>query len=204
MNPLFKLTYGLHILSVAHENESNGCVINTAIQVTAEPAMLSVTVSKNNHTTKQIQEKQSFTVCPLLEQASMNTIALFGFESGKNVNKFEKIPCQYDLFSNPYLTKEVAARFSCKVVKEIDLGTHMMFIGELTESETLNETDAVMTYDYYQTVKKGTTPKNAPSYKKETAQAGYKCKICGYVTDTLPADFICPICKKPAEFFEKL
>ena len=100
----------------------------------------------------------------------------------------------------------LAARFSCKVVKQLDLDTHVMFIGEVQEAEMLSEDD-VMTYAYYQQVKKGTTPKNAPSYKgEETQKKGYRCSICGYVleSDTLPPVFICPICKQGADKFVKL
>lgn len=104
-----------------------------------------------------------------------------------------------------YVTDCAAARYSCKVVKSLDLGTHVMFIGEVLDAEVLNE-DEVMTYSYYHKVKKGTTPKNAPSYKEETKKKGFRCEVCGYIleADEIPDDFICPICGVGKDRFKKI
>ncbi|MFQ7399643.1 MAG: rubredoxin-like domain-containing protein, partial [Neglectibacter sp.] len=103
----------------------------------------------------------------------------------------------------PYLTEQTVARYSCRVVGKLDAGTHMVFLGEVQEAQVLEEEDA-MTYAYYHLVKKGLTPPKASSYRPEPAVKGYRCKICGYVleSDTLPEDFICPICKRGSEAFE--
>jgi flavin reductase (DIM6/NTAB) family NADH-FMN oxidoreductase RutF len=163
MSALFKLTYGLYILSVGEGDKLNGCVINTASQVTATPVYISIAVSKNNYTCDMIIRKKSFTICPLLQDVSNNLIANFGFSSGVDRNKFEKQNYKLDSQGNPYLVDNVACYLSCKLVNQLDLGTHIMFIGELTESEVFLE-DQVLTYEYYQKFKKGKTSKNAPSY----------------------------------------
>ena len=206
LKAFYKLSYGLYIVSSCDQDRQSGCIVNTLTQVTAEPVQLAVTVNKDNFTKELVEKSGFFTGVDLTESADMDLIGTFGFRSGKTENKFEKFPVKQDLNGVFYVTQDVAARFSCKVVKQLDLDTHVMFIGEVQEAETLSEDD-VMTYAYYQQVKKGTTPKNAPSYKgEETQKKGYRCSICGYVleSDTLPPDFICPICKQGADKFVKL
>ncbi|MDF2567658.1 MAG: flavin reductase [Oscillospiraceae bacterium] len=201
----FKLSYGLYIVSGSFEEKQSGCIANTLIQVTAMPEKLSVTLSKENFTTKLIEESKHFNATVITQNASMNTIAKFGFRSGKNVDKFEGFEVKTDDFGTKYVVKEMASMFSCKVISTHDVGTHITFIGEVEQAEILSD-EPVMTYDYYYQVKKGKTPKNAPSYKEEKAKKGYKCSICGYVHEeaTLPDDFVCPVCKKGREVFQKV
>jgi flavin reductase (DIM6/NTAB) family NADH-FMN oxidoreductase RutF len=163
MSALFKLTYGLYVLSVEDNAKLNGCIINTVNQVTATPEYIAVAVSKNNFTCDMILNKKSFTICPLLENVSGNTIASFGFSSGSNRNKYEKQNYKLDSLGNPYLVDDVACYLTCKLVNQLDLGTHIMFIGEHIESEVFSD-EPVLTYEYYRKNKKGKTPKNAPSY----------------------------------------
>lgn len=204
----FKLSYGLYIVSSKAGEKAGGCIVNTLAQVTAVPEKLAVTVSKSNFTTELIQKSSRFTGTVLTEATDMNTIAAFGFRSGKEIDKFEGFATQTDASGIPYLADTMAAVYSCKVTGQLDLGTHIMFIGEVTEAKLLSDAP-VMTYDYYHRVKKGTTPKNAPSYKKAvetTGKKAFRCKVCGYVVEaeSLPDDFVCPICHQGRDAFEEI
>lgn len=202
----YKLTYGLYIISSKTAGgKDSACVANTLAQVTSSPERLSITLNKNSFTAKAIESSQVFCGTVLLQDVPMNTIAGFGFRSSADADKFEGLETAIDDNGVKYLVRDMAARFSCKVINSLDLGTHIMFVGELTDSQTM-EPGAVLTYEYYQTVKKGTTPKGAPSFKEVAAKTGYRCSVCGYVYegDTLPGDFVCPICKKGVEAFEKI
>ena len=205
LQAFFKMSYGLYVVSSAYGGKQNGCVVNTVTQVTAEPPKATVSVSKNNLTTQLIQQSGVFNAVPLTQQATMELISRFGFESGANLDKFDGIPHGVDQNGVWYPTEGAAALFSFRVVDQLDLGTHILFVGEAQQAQQLSGAP-VMTYDYYHRVKKGQTPPNAPSYKTETAKKGWRCKICGYIYegDELPSDFVCPICKKGPEFFEKL
>lgn len=205
---LFKLSYGLYILSSRSEERDCGCIINTLTQVTAEPPRLSVAVNKQNFTAGAIARSGVFTAVALAEQADMELIGAFGFQSSAQADKFKGFPIARDENGVAYVTRSAAARFSCRVVGSLDVGTHLIFVGELTGAEVLSQ-DPVMTYAYYHAVVKGGTPKNAPSYQepeKQEGAKGYRCSVCGYrlESDLLPPDFVCPICGQPASRFVKL
>lgn len=194
---LFKLTYGLFVLSTRDGEKDNGCIINTAMQVTDTPLQIAVAVNKSNYTCEMIQKSGVFNVSILSESTPFSVFENFGFKSGRTEDKFK-------VFENKkrsnngvfYITEYTNAFISAKVVNTVDCGTHLMFIGEVTEAEILSDKPSV-TYDYYF---KNIKPK--PAEKKK----GYVCKICGYVYEgePLPDDFICPWCKHPASDFEKL
>ena len=194
---LFKLTYGLFVLSARDGMKDNGCIINTVMQVTDTPLQIAVAVNKNHYTLEMIEKSGVFNVSVLSEDVPFSVFERFGFKSGKTEDKFsdfeyKKRSCN-DVY---YITKYTNAYISAKVVNMIDCGTHMMIIGEVTQALTLSDIPSV-TYDYYF---KNIKPK--PEAKKK----GYVCKICGYVYegDPLPEDFICPWCKHPASDFEPL
>ena len=202
----FKCSYGLYIISTETEGFKAGCIANSFNQVTSSPAQVSVTLNKNNVTEQSIETSGHFAVTVLDQGAGMELIGKFGFHSSKEMDKFEGLDWAEDELGNPYVKEHAAARFSCKVVKSVDLGTHVMFIGEVVDMEVLNN-EPVMTYDYYHQVKKGKTPKNAPSYQEETKKvSGWRCLLCGYIYegDILPEDYICPICSAPASAFERV
>lgn len=201
----YKLTYGLYIISSAYEGKTGGCVVNTLAQVTSKPACMSVAINKDNYTTQLIEKSGVFAAVALAQEATMDLIGEFGFKSSRDTDKFVDFQTKTDENGLPYVTEQTLARYSCKAINKLDLGTHIMFIGEVMEAEVLAD-ETPLTYTYYQTVKKGVTPKNAPSYREEPAKKGYRCTICGYIheSDTLPEDFICPICKATADKFEKL
>ena len=206
----FKLSYGLYVVSARSGEKKYGCIVNTLQQVTAEPPMLSVAVNKNSVTAKAILDSGRFCGTVLTETADLHLIGTFGFKNSEAVDKFAAFSTKEDENNIPYLTEHAAARYSCEVAGTLDLGTHILIIGKVTEAEILSD-EPVMTYDYYHRVVKGGTPPTAPSYKgnishKPAQKAQWRCKICGYIDegDPLPADFVCPICGQGADKFEKV
>lgn len=204
-NALFNFTYGLFVISSKFQEKTNGCIINTATQVTSTPKQIAVTISKNNFTTTLIQKSGLFVVSILTQDATMDLIANFGFQSGVEIDKFASFQTQNTDCGIPYLTEKSNGMLACKVTNTLDLGSHILFVGEVSEDKVICDQPS-MTYAYYQTVIKGTTPKNAPSFKETTPKTGFKCTICGHIhpDDCLPENFICPICKKDASYFEKI
>lgn len=196
MNALQKISYGLYILTTK-TNKINGCVINTLMQVTSTPNQISITVNKDNETTKMIQKSGLFNVSILDKTTPFELIKHFGFSSGKDVNKFDGFK-DYKLSKNkiPYLTTNSVAYISAKVVNTIDVGTHLTFIAEVEEEDVLSDEEP-LTYAYYHSNIK---PKSVQK------KGVWVCRICGYVYEgeTMPDDFICPICKHGKSDFEKI
>lgn len=202
---LHKLSSGLFLLSTQNGAQTNGCIINTVMQISSEPILLTACISKNNLTHDLLLKSKICAVSVLSENISMDTICRFGFQSGRDTDKFAAFPHNLAQNGAPYIMQNISAYFAGTVVNTVDAGTHTLFIIEVTEMDTLTE-ETPLTYAYYQSVKKGTSPKNAPTYQAETAQKGYRCSICGYIAEVeeLPADFVCPVCKQPREVFVKL
>ncbi|MGN0658254.1 MAG: flavin reductase [Emergencia sp.] len=199
MSAMHKFSYGLFVLTAKEGEKDNGCIINTAIQVTADPKQVSICVNKANYTCGMIERTGAFNLSFLSQDAVFETFRHFGFQSGKDVDKFDGYgDVQRAANGIAYLTKGVNAMVSVKVGQVIDLGTHLMFIGEVTEEAVLSDVPSV-TYQYYFDHIKP-KPEDAPKKK------GYVCKICGYVYegDELPPDFVCPLCKHGAEDFEPI
>ena len=195
MKALFNITYGLFVLT-AKTNKHSGCIINTLQQVTSSPDKISITINKNNHTTKMIEESGVFNVSILDMTTSFDIIKHFGFLSGKDVNKFENF-ADFEIADNgiSYITKHTNSYLSAKVVSMFDVGSHITFVAEVTADVILSNTEP-LTYAYYLN-----NIKPKPNTNKKRI---YVCRICGYVYDgdPLPEDFICPICKHGASDFE--
>jgi flavin reductase (DIM6/NTAB) family NADH-FMN oxidoreductase RutF/rubredoxin len=220
---LFTLTYGLYILTANCQGKQNGCIVNTVCQVTSDPVQLAVTVSKNNLTEEMIDQCGFFTVTPLSQDASLELIGNFGFKSGRDFDKFAMLlSTTIDMNNIKYVTEFTTAVFSCRLVNKLDVGTHILFIGEVQSAEKLSSAPA-MTYEYYHQVKKGLTPRNAPSYQspveKDSGDASevapiqassmpkrWRCSVCGYIYEgeSFPVDYKCPICGQPASVFEEI
>lgn len=203
---LYKLSYGLYVISSTFDGKDAGCVVNSLHQITASPVQVAVAINKNNFTTSIVEKANHFHVAVLTQGVAMETIGDFGFHSSKDYDKFSGKECQRDAFGIPYITEHVAASISCRVVQTLDVGTHILFVGEVEDAQQVCQ-EEVMTYAYYQQVKKGTTPKNASTYHAvKEKKVGWRCTICGYIYegDPLPADFVCPICNAPASVFEKI
>ncbi len=159
----FRMSSGLYIVSARDGMERSGCVVNTLLQVTAQPAQLSVAVNKDNYTADVIRRAGRFTAVVLDQTSTLESIGRFGFRSSRDLDKFEGIPTGFDEAYMPYPTEHICARFSCRVVETVDVGTHLLFIGAVEEAEPVG-LGTPLTYDYYRTVIKGGTPKNASSY----------------------------------------
>lgn len=194
-NAMFKLSYGLFVLTAKDEEKDNGCIINTVMQVTDTPMQISVTVNKKNYTTEMIDKTGEFNVSILSEAAKFSVFERFGFQSGRDTNKF----VGFDAVKRSengllYLTEMTNAYLSAKVVSKVDLGTHILFVAEVTDGQVLSDAASVTYAYYFANIK----PKPQPAKKK-----GYVCKICGYVYEgeNLPEDFICPLCKHGAVDF---
>jgi len=221
---LYKLSYGLYVISSRKGDKLNAQIANTVVQVSSQPPTISVCINKENLTHEFIRDSKVFTVSILSQDAPLNFIGRFGFKSGRDVDKFEGVNYKIGESQAPIVLEHTLAYLEAKVTKDVDAGTHTIFIGELVGAEVLREGEP-MTYAYYHQVKRGTTPKTAPSYveeKKETApkMAKYKCTVCGYIYDPklgdpdsgvapgtpfekLPADWVCPVCGASKDEFEK-
>ena len=200
---MYKLSYGLFILTAREGEKDNGCVINTAIQAASTPNQISVCVNKANFTHDMIMRTGAFTVSVISQKAGFDLFKHFGFQSGKDVNKFADFKdCKRGENGIFYITQGTNAFISIKVAKTEDLGSHTMFVGEITDMEVLSD-DTSATYEYYMNNIK---PKPEAVGKTADGKTIWRCKICGYeyVGEELPDDFICPICKHTAADFEKV
>jgi flavin reductase (DIM6/NTAB) family NADH-FMN oxidoreductase RutF len=216
---LFKVSYGLYIVSSGDKSKGNGFISNTVFQVTAEPARFAACCNKNNYTAQFIQKTGAFSVSVLHKDTSPDIFGRFGYKSGKDFNKMEGMQVRYGETGVPIVLNDTIAFLECKVVQTFDVGTHLLFIGELLQSVMLDDILEPITYQYYRQVKKGVAPKNAPTYvdkskleKKvsESAFRKYKCTACGYIFDEekegkkfadLPDNWVCPVCGSEKEDF---
>ena len=200
---MYKLSYGLFVLTAKNGEKDNGCIINTAIQAASTPNQISICVNKANYTHDMILSTREFTISVISQKADFELFKHFGFQSGKDVDKFKNYSfCKRGSNGIMYITEGTNAFISVKVAKTEDLGSHTMFVGEITDMEVLAETPSA-TYEYYMNNIK---PKPDAVGKTADGQTIWRCKICGYeyVGEELPEDFICPTCKHPAADFEKV
>ena len=199
LNALNRISYGLYVLSVRLGDKDNGCIVNTVTQVTSSPTRIAVTVNKQNLTHDVLLHTGSFNVSVISESAKFALFKRFGFQSGRDADKFDGLSGARRAANQiAYITEGICAYLSAKVISSVDLGTHTLFIAEVTECEVLSE-DAPMTYAYYHANVK-------PKPEESPAAKGFRCKICGYIYEgeELPPDFICPLCKHGVEDFEKI
>ena len=200
---MYKLSYGLFVLTAKDGDKDNGCIVNTAIQAASTPNQVSICVNKANYTHDMILKTGAFTVSILSQNAKFDLFKRFGFQSGRDTDKFAGFDaCKRGENGILYVTEGTNAFISVKVDKTVDLGSHTMFIGEVTDMEVLSD-DASVTYEYYlENIK----PKPEAVGTTKEGKTVWRCKICGYeyVGEELPDDFICPLCKHPASDFEKI
>lgn len=199
---MHKLSYGLFVLTAHDDGKDNGCIINTAIQLTSNPQRISIAVNKANHTHDMIMNSKNFTVSIISEEASFDLFKRFGFQSGKDVDKFAGFTdCKRGYNNCNIITKGTNGYIAAWVDQTIDLGTHTLFLALVTDMEIISDVPST-TYAYYQSNIK---PKPQPK-KENTGKTIWRCTVCGYEYEgeELPADFICPICKHPASDFVKV
>ena len=195
---MFKLSYGLFVLTARDGEKDNGCIINTVTQITQTPLRISIAVNKSNYTHDMILKSGEFNVSILAQSAPFGIFQQFGFHSGKDTDKFAD--CGYgDRSSNGirYVPEYTNGMISGKVTESYDYGTHTLFVADVVEAFVISGEPSA-TYQYYFDHIK---PKPQPPKERKK---GFVCKICGYVHegDELPEDFICPICKHGAKDFE--
>ena len=224
LKSLHKLSYGLYVVTSKKGDKLNGQIANSVFQVTSEPPTIAVSINKKNLTWEYIKDSGVFAVSVLCVDTPLSFIGRFGFKSGRDTNKFEGINYKFGETGAPIVTDNAVSYLEARVTKEMDVGTHTVFIGEVVAGEVLSELKC-MTYEYYHEVKRGTTPKTAPSYVAERKEekpkmAKYRCTICGWIYDPkvgdpdgniapgipfekLPDTWVCPVCGADKTAFEK-
>ena len=214
------LSYGMYVIGARFDDKDYGCVANTFAQVTSSPLQVSVALNKENATTAAVRQAGRFTASCLSEQADMQLIGTFGFHTSTELDKFAQHASARDEAGMPYVAEQCCAWFSAKVVSELDLGTHVLFVGEVQECAKIVDAGSPMTYAFYHQVKGGKTPPKASSYlgdeqpgdadveSEDVAlpKVAWRCTICGHMeyVDELPDDFVCPVCGVGKEFFERV
>jgi flavin reductase (DIM6/NTAB) family NADH-FMN oxidoreductase RutF/rubredoxin len=229
LESLFKLSYGMCILGSKKEDRVNGCLVNTVFQLTPEPPMVAVSVSRECLTHEFITDSKVFAVSILSQEAPMPFISRFGFRSGRDIDKFEHVNHRLGQTGAPIALDNTAAFLEAQVTGSINIVSHTLFIAKIVACETLDEDAEPMTYAYYRDIKHGRTPKTAATYikvkPKQQASEGaikmkkYKCIMCGYIYDPavgdpdngvqagtdfedLPDDWVCPECGAGKDQFE--
>ncbi len=164
---LYKFTSGLYVVSSQAGDDKGACVINTGLQLTAEPLQVQVVVNKQNYTHDVIAKAGHFALTAIDETATMLYIGRFGFRTSANYDKFDGIESRRTILGDPFVPESAACVLACEVVKSLDVGTHTIFVGEVKDAEVLGEAPA-MTYGYYHRVLKGKTPPKASSFIAES------------------------------------
>ena len=207
-NVMFKITYGLFVLTAKEDDKLNGCIVNTVMQQTSEPNRVSVTVNKQNYTEGMIRRTGKINASLIDESADFSLFKHFGFQSGRDVDKFADFS-DYALSANglPYINKGTCGYISMTVEQSIDLGSHTLFIASVDDGEVLSE-NSPMSYSFYHANVK---PKKDAPAKAEGGSKVWVCEICGYTYDEaaegvpfeeLPDDWTCPWCKHGKEYFK--
>lgn len=198
---MYKLSYGLFVLTSSFEGKDSGCIINTAGQVTSEPNRISIAVNNSNFTCDLVKKSQRFNISVISEEASFELFRHFGFQSGRDVDKFAGYTdCKRSANGLYYVTAGINSYISAAVEQSLDLGSHTLFIASVEDAGVLTDT-ASATYAYYQS-----SIKPQPAKTATAGKTAWRCTVCGYTYegDELPADFVCPLCKHPASDFEKV
>jgi flavin reductase (DIM6/NTAB) family NADH-FMN oxidoreductase RutF/rubredoxin len=225
----FKITYGLYVVSSIDGNKLNGYISNTVFQVTAEPPQIAIACSKNNFTAGMIERSKVFTVSALQKETRPELIGAFGYRSGRDIDKFADFTYKTGITGAPVLLDDTIAWFECNVLQTHDVGSHLLFIGQVIDGDLINVQGEPLTYAFFRDIKKGKAPKNAPTYvdpEKLSASIPviktivYECPACGYLYDPLagdpdsgipagtrfedlPEDWLCPSCGIEKKYFLK-
>ncbi len=228
---LHNISYGLYVVSSKDNNRYNGQIANAIMQVTAEPQIIAVSINKKNYTHEFISKSKTLSISILSEETPMKFIGKFGFRCGRDIDKFEAVDFKIGKTKTPIVLDYSIAFVEMKVLDNIDVGTHTIFIGEVADADILSD-ETPMTYEYYHKVKGGYSPKTAPTYNKELDKTKkivkkeekkmdkYVCDVCGYVYnpeegdpdngiepgtafEDLPDDWQCPVCGAPKSEFSK-
>jgi len=225
---LYKLSYGLYIVTSKKNGRINGQIANTVFQVTSDPPAVAVSINKNNFTYEFIQDSKVFAVSVLSKDTPMRFIGNFGFKSGRKIDKFKEVKYKIGVTGAPVIMENTIGYLEAEVIGNLNVGTHTVFIGKILNAEIINNKEPI-TYAYYHQVKKGKAPKSAPTYMKEVKEekveedkmTKYECTVCGYIYDPekgdpdsgikpgtpfddLPDDWVCPVCGAWKSAFKKI
>lgn len=228
----FKISYGLYLISTEFEGHKNAYIANTAFQVTAKPERFAISCHKDNLSSELIMASKKFAFAILEKDVDQKIISKFGYNSGKDNDKFEDVNYFISELGNPILKEGIIAYFECELEQSVDVGTHILFIGLLKAGKEIDLSKQPLTYADYRDLRNGKAPKNAPTYvepeKKEKTKDNvvskstkYECLVCGYIYDPekgdpdsdippgtpfedLPDDWMCPDCGAGKEDFEPI
>lgn len=217
---LHKITYGLYIISAEKNGKLNGQIANTAVQVTADPAIMTVCLNKQNLTHELIDSTGRFTISILSQNTPLEFIGHFGFKSGRDIEKFTDVKYKMSSNDTPIVLENTVGYIVLDVEDKMDAYTHTIFKGRVVDAEIFNA-DEVLTYAHYHDVKNGKSPKTAPVYIEEdepdfkSQSEAYQCSVCGYIYDPakedpsipfdeLPDDWVCPVCTAKKSAFKKM
>ena len=201
MTALFKIGYGLYVVTSNDGKKDNGLIVNTVMQVTDNPVRVAVAINKKNYSHDVIKESGKMNVNCLSTEAPFKVFEAFGFKSGRDTDKFEGCSPNHSANGLVYLPHYINAYFSLAVESYVDLGSHGMFICSVTEAETVSNKES-MTYSYYHANVKPKPQKPAP---EKSEKKRYVCTVCGYIHEgELPEDYECPLCHHGREAFEEM
>ena len=215
-----RMSYGLYVVCSGNQDKGNGYISNSVFQVTAKPAQFAACCNKDNYTSKIIEKTGSYSISILHNEAETSVIDKFGYKSGADIDKLKGMNVEYGGTGVPILLNEAIAWIECKVVKTIDVGTHLMFIGEVLQTELLDSSKPAMNYKEFQEKKKRKAPANAPTHieepessEEEKSGGEFECQQCGFIYDEdkedtpfeeLPDDWKCPVCGAPKSKFKEV
>lgn len=210
-NVFRNLSYGVYVVSTLDGARHTGCIANSIMQITSSPASIAVSMNHDNYTNGCIEKNGMFAVSILSEASDPSLIGQFGFQSGKDTNKFDNV--DYSVKEGLPVINDSCGYIVCRVIDKMETSTHTVFLGEVVDGDILDSTPA-MTYAYYHNVVKGKSPKNAPTYLPEELEAPaspkkWVCSVCGYVYDgeipfeEVPEEYCCPVCKQGKDKFIK-
>ena len=210
INALNKLTYGVYVIASGNEKEKNAFIATVAVQVTSQPVQIAIACNKDNYTAEFIEKYGNFSVSVVKREYAPALLGNFGFQSGRDIDKFAKYDCIYGQNTGvPIVTEDCLAWFECKLTQKMDVGSHILYIGEVLDAKTLTLNESPLTYAYYHEVKRGVAPANAPhgvskpmettenqnnqsnqinNNQNSTAMKKYVCSVCGYVYDPEKGD----------------
>ena len=223
---LFHISYGVYVITSVRGDEKNGFVGNSVFQITSEPARIAIGVSRDNYTYEFIKESGLFAISILNQDYDKNIIQTFGYQSGRETDKFANIAWHPGDNAVPVLDDDINATIECKVIQEVELGSHSIFIGDVTAAQVLDGVAIPLTYAYYHDVIKGRAPRNAPTYIEEVRTfdeiggSSFICGVChyeynpelgdpdhGYPPGTpfqeLPNSWVCPVCGASIDKFNR-
>ncbi len=225
LNALRSIGYGMYVIGSRKGDKLNAQIANTVFQITSQPPTIAVSINKNNLTHEFIRESGVFSASVLCQDTPLAFIGRFGFKSGRDMDKLQGIGFKVGETGAPVVLDNVVSYLEARVINQVELFTHTTFIGEIVAAEVMND-KVCLTYDYYQRMKRGTTPKTAPSYIPQEAKAAvtmakYRCTVCNYIYEPergdpdggippgvpfekLPDDWKCPICGVGKDMFEKV